>query len=209
MCPTLCDPMDCSPPGSSVHRIFQARILEWVAISSSRGSSPPEDRTQLSHIAMDSLPAEPQGKLLFSNTPCRRHKINMKSSWTRFIHSERFDHTRSEELDSSWREHHLDVMSSLISLPVSAHPLWGHFCHMDPRVTPLITHTHSWSPKASILIWEFYLRIYRCYYKSTPKRLGLFVSSSWVVRTSLPVALPANSAPPTWVYSPSQQWVRR
>ena len=36
-CPTLCDPMDCSPPGSSVHEIFQARILEWVAISFSRG----------------------------------------------------------------------------------------------------------------------------------------------------------------------------
>ena len=35
----LCDPVDCSPPGSSVHGIFQARILEWVAISSSRGSS--------------------------------------------------------------------------------------------------------------------------------------------------------------------------
>ena len=32
-CPTLCDPMDCSPPGSSVHEIFQARVLEWVAIS--------------------------------------------------------------------------------------------------------------------------------------------------------------------------------
>ena len=37
--PTLCDPMDYSPPGSSVHGIFQARILEWVAISSCRGSS--------------------------------------------------------------------------------------------------------------------------------------------------------------------------
>ena len=36
---TLCEPMDCSPPGSSVHGIFQARILEWVAISFSRGSS--------------------------------------------------------------------------------------------------------------------------------------------------------------------------
>ena len=39
LCPTLCDPMDCSPPGSSIHRILQARILEWVAVSSSRGSS--------------------------------------------------------------------------------------------------------------------------------------------------------------------------
>ena len=38
-CLTVCDPMDCSPPGSSVHGIFQARVLEWVAISYSRGSS--------------------------------------------------------------------------------------------------------------------------------------------------------------------------
>ena len=42
-CPTLCDPMDCSPPGSSVYGILQARILEWVAISFSRGFSRPRD----------------------------------------------------------------------------------------------------------------------------------------------------------------------
>ena len=41
--PTFCDPIDCSPPGSSVHGILQARILEWVAMPSSRGSSPPRD----------------------------------------------------------------------------------------------------------------------------------------------------------------------
>ena len=51
MCPTLCDPMDCNPPGSSVHEIFQARIPEWVAISFSRGSSQPRDRTQVSCTA--------------------------------------------------------------------------------------------------------------------------------------------------------------
>ena len=50
-CPTLCDPMDCHPPGSSVHEIFQARILEWVAISFSRGSSQPRDRTWVSCTA--------------------------------------------------------------------------------------------------------------------------------------------------------------
>ena len=50
-CPTLGDPMDCSPPGSSVHGIFQARILEWVAISFSRGSSLSRDRTRVSRIA--------------------------------------------------------------------------------------------------------------------------------------------------------------
>ena len=47
----LCDPMNCSPPGSSVHGILQARILEWVAISFSRGSSRPGDQTRVSHIA--------------------------------------------------------------------------------------------------------------------------------------------------------------
>ena len=49
-CPTLCDPMDCSPPGSLVRGIFQAWILKRVAISFSRGSSQPRDRTQVSRI---------------------------------------------------------------------------------------------------------------------------------------------------------------
>ena len=44
-CPTLCDPMDCSPPGSSVHGIFWARIREWLAIPFSRGSSRPRNQT--------------------------------------------------------------------------------------------------------------------------------------------------------------------
>ena len=48
--PTLCSPMDCSPPGSSIHGIFQARVLEGVAVSFSRGSSRPRDRTQVSRI---------------------------------------------------------------------------------------------------------------------------------------------------------------
>ena len=49
-CPTLCNPMDCSLPHSSVNGIFQTRVLEWVAISFSRGYSWPRDRTQVSHI---------------------------------------------------------------------------------------------------------------------------------------------------------------
>ena len=49
-CPTLCDPMDCSQPGSSVHGIFQAIVLEWIAISFSSGSSWPRDRTRVSRI---------------------------------------------------------------------------------------------------------------------------------------------------------------
>ena len=77
-CPTLCNPMDCSPPGSYVCEIFQARILEWVAISFSRGEgtqgSRPRDRTQGLNLPdpgieprspalqADSLPTELRGK---------------------------------------------------------------------------------------------------------------------------------------------------
>ena len=50
-CPTLCNPMGCSPPGSSVHGVLQARMLEWVAVLFSRGSSQPRDQTQVSRIA--------------------------------------------------------------------------------------------------------------------------------------------------------------
>ena len=51
LCPTLCDPMDSSLPGSSVHGILQARIPEWAAIPFFRGSSQPKDQTQASCIA--------------------------------------------------------------------------------------------------------------------------------------------------------------
>ena len=50
-CPTLCNPVDCSPPGSSVHGILQARILEWVAVPFSRGPSWPRDWTCISYIS--------------------------------------------------------------------------------------------------------------------------------------------------------------
>ena len=57
-CPTLCDPRDCSPPGSSVHGTVQARILEWVAISFSRGLNPP--LLYLLHRQTGSLPLAPR-----------------------------------------------------------------------------------------------------------------------------------------------------
>ena len=60
----FCDPMDCSLSGSSVHGIFQARMLEWVAIAFSRGSSRPRDRTQVSGISCNGRysSTEPPGK---------------------------------------------------------------------------------------------------------------------------------------------------
>ena len=67
-CPTLCDPMDGSSSDSSVHGILQARILEWVAMPSSRGSSQPRDRTRISlslwRWQAGSLPLVPLGKPL-------------------------------------------------------------------------------------------------------------------------------------------------
>ena len=61
-CPTLCDPMDCSPLDSSVHGISQARILEWVAISICRGSSWPRESNCISFIACGFFTAERPGK---------------------------------------------------------------------------------------------------------------------------------------------------
>ena len=88
-CPTPCDPMNCSPQGSSVHGILQARILERVAISFSRGSSPPRDQTWVSYLAgkFFTIWATREGCL-------QKHKIgkhwmdepigeiNSKSSWS-------------------------------------------------------------------------------------------------------------------------------
>ena len=56
--PTLCDPMDCGPPGSSVHGILQAGILDWVVIPFSR-SSQPRDQTRSPTLQADSLQSEP------------------------------------------------------------------------------------------------------------------------------------------------------
>ena len=64
--PTLCNPMDCNPPDSFVYGIFQSRILEWVAISSSRGSSWPRDQTWVFRISCTAgrsfTKADPPGK---------------------------------------------------------------------------------------------------------------------------------------------------
>ena len=61
-CPTLCISIDCSPPGSTVHRILQARILEWVAFPFSRGSSQLEIEPKSPALQADSLLFEPPGK---------------------------------------------------------------------------------------------------------------------------------------------------
>ena len=62
LCPTLCDPMDCSPSGSSVQGFLQARILEWVAHPPPRDLPNPGIKSRFPTLQMDSLPSEPPGK---------------------------------------------------------------------------------------------------------------------------------------------------
>ena len=81
LCPTLCDPVDCSPPGSSVHGISQARGLEWAATPSSRGPSQPRDEPRDPALQADSLPSEPPGKPHNRSTLsyCRTASGNLRS----------------------------------------------------------------------------------------------------------------------------------
>ena len=82
--PTLWDPMDCSQPGSSFHGILQARILEWVAMSFSRGSSHPGIQPRSPTLQADFLLSEPSGKprdLYLKNTDLKRYMYsNVHSS---------------------------------------------------------------------------------------------------------------------------------
>ena len=84
LCLTLCDPMDYSPPGFSVHGIFQSKILERVAMPSSRGSSQPRDTTQVFCIAGRFFTTELSGKPLFLHQSVQllSHVRLLATPWT-------------------------------------------------------------------------------------------------------------------------------
>ena len=76
LCLTLCDPMDCGPPGSSVHGILQARVLEWVAIPFSRGIFPIQGwNLGLLHRQADSSPLSLQGSLSRLVARCEQDQV--------------------------------------------------------------------------------------------------------------------------------------
>ena len=88
LCLTQCDSMDCSLPGFSVYGILQARIMEWVAMPSSRGSSWPRNRTHISYVSCISRwgslplapPGKPQGHLLQPNSKkVQSHSVSQES----------------------------------------------------------------------------------------------------------------------------------
>ena len=65
-CPTLCDPTDCSLPGSSIHGMFQAKVLEWTAIASPQDLPNPGIKPRSPALQADALPSEPRGKSLYN-----------------------------------------------------------------------------------------------------------------------------------------------
>ena len=89
LCPTLFDPMDCSPPGSSVHGILQARILQWVSISFSRGIPDPGIKLGSPALADGFFTTEPAGKPYSTGCAsgkeptcqCRRRKRHGFDPW--------------------------------------------------------------------------------------------------------------------------------
>ena len=112
LCPTLCDPMDCSPPGSSVHGIFQARVLEWIAISSSRGSSQPRDWTCISCVSWLQVDF-----LLLSHRRSPQRRLGNARNSDGIIHDHSsIRHSRSTHfyvIKSAWKWHVLQLLSCL------------------------------------------------------------------------------------------------
>ena len=135
-CPTLCDPVDCSPPGSPVHGILQAGILEWVAISFSRGSSRPKDRTQVSRIA---------GRLFnlwatrgFCHTTmqisCNYTHIPSLQSLTPFLPSHPSSLSQTARLGSPCHtatSHQLSILHLIVYIH------WCYFLHLSHSLPPL------------------------------------------------------------------------
>ena len=143
LCPTLWDPVDCSPPGSSVHGILQARILEWVAMLSSRGSSQPRSPT----LQVDSPPLGHQA----SHIP--------PLSWVFLISSGSYPSRSSQRTELS--------SCAVLQLPTG---YLFHMCDVNPNLPvhptlslPTPVNTHLFSTSVTLLYFDLqtgFLRIY-------------------------------------------------
>ena len=128
-CPTLCDPTDCSLPGPSVHGILQARILEWVAMSISRGSSQPRDRTQVSYIFCTGqrliyhffttwkVPIFPPNIMIMGNPlqySCLDNSLD-RGAWRATVHRVTESQTNRNDLTHARTQTHTHTQNSLSS----------------------------------------------------------------------------------------------
>ena len=119
LCPTLCGPVDCSLPGSSAHGIFQARILEWVAISYSGGSFGPKGQTQVfcvSCIGKRILYHWVTGEALLITTTRIMNKSLPLNAGSVFMHFTFLPHT--SHLQKTWKIPEISRHFSQVSLQV-------------------------------------------------------------------------------------------
>ena len=131
---------ECSLPGSSVHGVFQTAILEWVAISSSRGYSPPRDQTSvscISCIAVDSLPAEPSGKPMNWDQLCSKEHVGSEGDMARLPGKWEQDPRDTHQGSAVVRP---GTKSGLLwaSVSSSVSPQW-----MSVRITRVIPYKHD------------------------------------------------------------------
>ena len=131
-CLTLCDPMDCSPPGSSVHGMLQAKILDWVAIPFSRVSSWPRDQTWVCHMQANSLLSEsPWKPLLFQFSSVAQSCLTLCNPMNRStpglpVHHQLLESLRLMSIKLVMPSSHLIVWHPLLLLP-SIFPRSGTF----------------------------------------------------------------------------------
>ena len=158
-CPTLCDSVDCSPPGSSLHGIFQARILKWVAVSSSRRSSPTQGLNlhllHLLHWQANSLPLSHQGSPIciiksrvFSYTRKRKNPIQCScldnprdgGFWWAAIYGVAQSRTWLKQLSSSSRKRKKSAYSIFTETRNLYIITLKNYCQFFPALLLLLSH---------------------------------------------------------------------
>ena len=147
----LCDPMDCSPPGSSVHGILQARILEWVAMPSFRAYSQPRDRIQVSVLQADSLLSEPPGRLSIYIVTDPFYFLYFTGFWIVLKNPESFSFPLVEEI----RVQCLDPLLSKLRYPTRQVLLLGKTFKGRLSPTALLFQKPTGLPKGTS--WRFYV----------------------------------------------------
>ena len=167
LCPTLCDPMDCSLPGSSVLRVLQARIVEWVAMSSYRGSSQPRDQTQVSHTAGGFLTIRATGGWQDQKSAgwaggLETHKVHM-------LQLKSVSHLLAECLLAWGRSAFLYFFWKFIYLPGLSHDMWD----LVPRPGTRNPALRAWSlshwtprevPRSAFYIYQTFNRLDKANY---------------------------------------------
>ena len=118
-CPTLCDPVDCSPPGSSVHGISQTRILKWVAITFPRGSSRPRDQTRVSHIAGRVFTIWATKQTLPVGKKRSRGKLKYLAQTTAYLYLEPWTNIIKVLFAASWQSRRTCVWGRMVNQVIS------------------------------------------------------------------------------------------